>query len=334
MRIAVVTPGNPTWPKQEWVAMALRRLGHDVRLASGFDAVKKADAECDLILHCQKGGGCCDTSLIEFAPRKQAFWGTWHFDLLAIHPVPLAAQPCVQIIDCSKKVEPTNMLRLLRCMDMVTVKEREMTADWERLGVTAEWLDQGCPRNIQACEHRDSPEWDVLVFGSMGSQWRQRHADVARLCDVGLSVAWVGHAGGVVPPRCSAFPYVRPMELPGWASRAKITLGVDYRHDLDGYWSDRLWLALGMGSCHLRRWSPGLPPGLSCLVYSDHDELVKLADMAINDKEQRQQIGDDARRWVMDYHTIDHRCCRLLELCERHGLYDNHKERETANAID
>lgn len=319
MQIAVVTPDNPDWPKQEWLARALRRRGHRCQRIAGTEALARADEQSDLIIFCQKGSGVCVNDALAMAPTRRAVWVTWYYDLMVVDPdLPLGSQRHLRVKTVSGVPEDTPMLRLMRAMDVMFVKERGLLREYRDLGVNAVWLDQGYPSELPACEHREKPEWDVLLFGSSSHAWRQRHADVAALLDEGVSVAWAGRPGDGVPRGCLAINYTPPQELPKLASRAAMTLGVDYRHDLDGYWSDRLWLALGMGTCHLRRHTPGLPDDLPCVAYGDEAELCRSARVLLTrGRDARQQMGTEARRWVFAGHTIEHRCEELLKVCER-----------------
>jgi hypothetical protein len=102
------------------------------------------------------------------------------------------------------------------------------------------------------------------------------------------------------------------MDLPAAAGRSAVILGVDMRHDLDGYWSDRSWLALGMGACYVRRYSPGFPVG-PLHVYRDDEELCSLVTELRQDRDRRAACGAQARKWVMENHTYCHRSRELLE---------------------
>jgi len=162
-------------------------------------------------------------------------------------------------------------------------------------------------------EHRDTPEWDVLLWGCVRG-YRQRKGDVRALIDAGFRVAWAGHPSGVLPQGVEPLPWCEPLDLPALASRAAVVLGVSARNDIDGYWSDRFWLALGMGACLVHRATPGLPRhSPACYaVYRDEAELIDVVAELRSDRITRQWAGDIARRWVMDNHTYEHRVCEVL----------------------
>lgn len=317
MRIALVYPDQPKWPKFKWVAKALRELQHDVTIVRTLDGLVAADAANDLVVFSQKDAGLDPGSIVEAAENRKSTWVQWWFDLVATDAdKSLAEQPLLRTMTyAGREWEDTSHLKVMRCMDAVFVKERGLLDDYRALGVPAEYLDQGCPSWMAACEHREIPEWDVLVFGTMVASWRQRRHDVMSLLTEGVTVAWAGHPGGSTPSGCLPLPFCPAADLPALASRAAVVLCVDFRQDLDGYCSDRLWLALGIGACVVRRQSAGVPQHESYFRYDDDRELIATVARLHGSVLTRQAHGKAARRWVMANHTVQMRCERLIELC-------------------
>ena len=203
---------------------------------------------------------------------------------------------------------------LLRTMDLVLVKELWQIGAYRSLGITAEYLDQGCPDEWPACEHPDDPEFDVLVFGSLMPHYRQRRDDVEALVRAGFRVAWAGN-NGAHPPGVVPLPWCHPSELPALMSRAALALCVDLRHDVPGYWSDRLWLSLGAGACVLKRDTKG-QPDLPMSVYCD-ELLIGSCVSDLRSPIHRRQIGAEARRITLLGHTYTHRCQEIVNHAER-----------------
>lgn len=327
MDIALVYPERPAWPKMHWVRQAFDAMGHCTRhIVAGAkhgataicDELEAADRECGLVLFSQKSVGLHAVDLARLAERRQSVWAQWWFDLLAVDPdKPLREQSVLRERDNGGFYGDAEALRIMRLMDFVFVKERGMLSEYRAIGVNARYLDQACPSWLAACEHRAKPEWDVLVFGSRGAAWNKRRGDVRSLVREGFTVAWAGHPDGSPPPGCRPLPFCPPEELPALASRAAVVLGVDARHDVEGYWSDRLWLSLGMGACHVRRWVPGLSCGYGTRDCA-YESIAGLRDhVAYLCKELavRQAMGQIARRYVMANHTYEHRVTELLEQC-------------------
>ncbi|HEX7379644.1 MAG TPA: glycosyltransferase [Pirellulales bacterium] len=240
--------------KPSWVAAGFRAAGHDVRLVHDLAGVQAADAQCDLILFDHKASGMSRAGLAELANKRRTrqllplpkgegtLWLQWWRDLIAVDPTkPLAEQDYIRSFG-----------DIMRGMNIVFVKERSLLDEYHALGINAHWLDQACPADMPACEHRERPAWDVLVLGSPG--YTQRRADARALADAGFRVLWAGMAASdPVPPGVQWHPWVHPLELPKLASRCGVVLGVDWRSDLPGYTSDRAYLACGMGACYLAR---------------------------------------------------------------------------------
>lgn len=311
-RVCVVYQPRRRWPKFRWVHEALSRTPNvEVVHARTLAEVRDADATCDVLLFEHK----CpveENALADMAPTRKAFWCQWWFDLLAQRPdIPLDQQPT--LMACPD--EPTPWLKTMRLMNLCLVKERSMLAEFGELGVTAEWMDQACPSNMPACEHRENPEFDVLVVGSGGPMWKQRRDDVAALLGGGCRVLWCGHPSGTSPPLgCHPESWVDPLELPKQMSRCAVALSVDCRSDLDGYWSDRLWLLLGMGACVLHR--RGGSAVRHTPAYNSHHELVEQMRVLVhNGADFCRAFGATQRQAVMSAHTYEHRVKEVLELC-------------------
>jgi len=304
MRVAFVYPNRAKrWPKFEWVREALARLGHDTRAVRTAKELREADAWAEVVLFEHKCPCMSPADLLTVAKHHRARWVQWWFDLVATDPGrPLEQQELVRAF-----------APVMGAMDVVLVKERGLLAEYAALGITAKWGDQACPAAMRPCEHRDTPEWDVLLWGCVRG-YRQRKGDVRALLDADFRVAWAGHPSGVLPQGVEPLPWCEPLDLPALASRAAVVLGVSARNDIDGYWSDRFWLALGMGACLVHRATPGLPRhSPACYaVYRDEAELISVVAELRSDRITRQWAGDIARRWVMDNHTYEHRVCEVL----------------------
>lgn len=238
----------------------------------------------------------------ELAEKKHAVWMQWYFDLNVTEPGALSEQPVIRT--CG---------RLMRAMDLVLVKELDLLGEYRELGINAVYFDQGCPEDYPQCSIPEKPEWDVLVFGTRSYQ--QRREDVRTLLAAGFTVAWAGDAGtGQVPEGCIDLPWSEPWQLPELMSKAAVTLCVDYTHDFEGFHSDRLWLAMGAGACVAKRRAKGETEKPCAGYYSD--ELVPCITALVNDHEMRQAYGEQARRFVMDNHTIRHRCEEIVKHAE------------------
>lgn len=328
MKIALVYPRRRHWPKWDWVLRAVQRAGHVAKRVRSVEALECADAECDIVLFCQRGCGVGKHNVRgKLAESRKAFWVEWVFDLVAMEDRPLAEQGQF----CNSDGSPTVWLQELRKLDLVLVKERSLLDEYRALGVNATWFDQACPQDMPACEHKERPRWDIVLWGCSDRRWLQRRHDVQALVDAGFRIAWASLPSSCVVPRgVEGLPFCDPMELPGLASQAAIVLDVPARDDVLGYYSDKLWMVLGMGACHLRRWSPGLPTRHKCFASAVNETWCEFETYNCNSNDlvpqvkrlltagvdTRRSIGQCARDMAMHGNTYEDRVRKLVRLCK------------------
>ena len=296
MKIACVYPDTPNWPKMCWVLEAFQRIGHTVRQVKNRDELQAADNECDLIVFAHKGLAIRWPNMRDIALTRKAFWCSWWFDLNALdHKLHFGEQD----------------IQKLRGMDVVFVKERSFLNEYRELGANAFYLDQGCPQDLPYAEPQEK-EWDVLLWGQGGTNYRQRTKDAISLALADLRVAWACNPVTGIPNvpgnPIQRLPWTHPDKLPELAGKAKCVLSVGRRSDLPGYWSDAYWLACGMGAVVLRRETPGIPIGPAVVTYSVNPIEAYHAAVELDGKENR--------TWVMNNHTIEHRCRDLISIVQ------------------
>jgi hypothetical protein len=372
-KIAIVCdpPDTVLVHKPTWVADGFRAAGHSVRFVHDLAGVRAADADCDLVLFDHKASGLNRAALAELAQCRRGpqylplppgegrgeggLQGRMHGHSIPPHPNPLPeGEGTVWLqwwrdliaVDPNKSLADQDYIRsfgaVMRGMDIVFVKERSLLDEYHQLSINAHWLDQACPAEMPACEHRERPDWDVLVLGSPG--YAQRRADARALAEAGFRVLWAGMAASdPVPPGIEWHPWVHPLELPELVSRCGVVLGVDWRSDLPGYTSDRLYLACGMGACYIARCDHlPLPPGegwaeggrqqntltfsapqtaLAAWVYDNVDDLIEIVGIAVSDVSERRSRGEQSRQLVMERHTYAHRASGIANLVARNGRH-------------
>ena len=302
MKIGCVYSRRPEkWPKWQWVADALLQLGHETISVHDAAHLMAADQDCDIMLFEHRDCGVGWRYVRDNAPRRTSVWVQWWFDLVAVIPGrALADQPEFRLSG-----------EAMRLFDHVFVKERAMLDEYRSLGVNASYLDQGCPSWWPACEHRQAPRWDVLVFGSATAQYAERKEAVRRLVSDGYSVAWATDSGSV-PPVVERLPWQPPRKLPELMSDARCVLCVDVRSDVDGYVSDRNWLVTGAGAIPLMR---------GCGGYGGYRDAAEM--ICTMQHERRSTIGRSLRARTMGANTYEHRLQKLLSVvCGSGGSAD------------
>lgn len=297
--------------KFQYIESAFRRLGHDVRNIQHTDQLKQASMECDLVLFEQRQPALIDMQQLPSIQRRAA-WIQWYFDIIYTGDAdgmtiesPLHDQPTWQT--CGQ---------MMQTMDLVLVKERGMLKEFRTNDVNAIWFDQGCPAEMEQAELIENPEFDVILWGGYNSWYRQRREDAETLAATGLKVAWacdigLGGVAGII-----RLPGCQPMGLPGLISRAKICLHVDaFGGTIEGFYSDRIWLAAGAGGCCLRRSTKG-QRGIPGVNYGTTNFMIDSALSLCSDWRKRKTIGEQSRAEVMAHHTYDHRCQELLDYAQ------------------
>lgn len=305
--------------KFHFVADAFGALGHDVVHVQALPELKAADESCDLILFEQRNGPIHTVDGAELGKRRKSIWCEWFFDLNVFDPLlPVDVQPAV---------EP--YLPLLKQMDIVFVKERDRLDEYRNAGIKAIWLDQGCPTNMPEAEFNPNPMFDVMLWGSSRPEiWRQRNEDVSALVDAGYRAAWAA-TDPYLPSGVTRLPGCQPLELPKLIELAKVTLCVDATQSIDGYWSDRIWLAAGAGACVVRRASPG-GSHLPAIHYNSRVSLLSIVRQLCDDDALRERSGRMAREVTFGDNLYEHRCQEIINHVVRLS-HERHAESSVSN---
>lgn len=306
MRVGFVYP-NTTTSKYAWAADAMRAIGNDVEHLKDIAQLSDASSRCDLIIVAQKGGGLNRVELAAAIRECPCPTVQWWFDLIALNGRPLAESPFTQGAGGD----------LMRAFDVIYVKEADRIEEYKSLGITAEWLDQGCPSWMPATTHHDDPEFDVLIYGTYSNSYWQRVSIAQKLASRGYRVAWASRQSvspirGIIP-----IQFTLPAALPELASRSRFTLCVDVTNAEPGYWSDRIWLAMGMGAVAITNSTPLFPAPHD--MYLEHHRASGLTEQLRlhNNTDARKEIGKAAREYVMTNHTYEVRCKEIIQRCKQ-----------------
>ena len=298
MKIGIASAETRGWPKMDWVGKAAENLGHEVVRARTAKELPELLSYCDLAIFGHKSLAGRWPNVKKAIENRTCPIAYWWFDLISLRPgVPIVEQAYFKQWETQ-----------LKACDLVLVKERGMIDEYREVGVNAYYMDQGCPSDMP--EIGDKPKfWDMLVWGQSGKDYRHRTDDVGTVIKEDYGIAWVGDTFS----GAEGFPKMMPHQLYEKAERANCVLSCGRRNDVEGYWSDQFWMALGMGCCVARRSVPGLPDG-PFLKYHNGHELRDVLSFVRNNTDQAIQLGKNARQWVMENHTIEHRIEELLRL--------------------
>lgn len=289
--------------KFHFIADAARALGHDVTHVQTAAELAMADETCDVILFEQRQPASVNAvELVGLAKERKAVWIQWFNDLNVFdESLPMEEQsPVAPFLD------------IMRSMDLVLVKEKSRLDEYREAGVTPLWFDQACPSNIRHAVLMEDPEFDVMLWGSASRPlWQQRWEDAETLARFGFKVAWAT-TNGNLPSGIYRLPGCQPLEIPDLIERAKVVLCVDACQKIDGYWSDRIWLAAGAGACVIRRESVG-GHRLPAAHYRSDATLIEYVKHYCKDFTQRKARADFSRQMVRAGHCYEHRVKELLD---------------------
>lgn len=300
MKFALAYPDRPQWPKFDWVRDAVRAtVDPDAFAVRNAGELAEASQTVDVVLFCNHDAGIGYSNIVNAARvKRKALWLHWWFDILP---------------DSVLGGTHHNAIRAMQAMDLLLVKHRHLEPFAP--GIRSAYFDQGCPSWIAEVEHQAKPSIDVLLPGVMSGR-RSRREDVAKLASAGFRVAVCGHASDAPPRGVQVLPFVPVKDLANLVSDCGIVLDVGITDAIDGYWSDRNWIAMGMGACLLRRDSLGAPK-LSYRAYSTHGDLIDQTKALLAKRATRAKIGREARSQVMAKHTYEHRIRELVKLCKK-----------------
>ena len=305
MQIGLVYQDRKRWAKFRWVHHALERLGHDVFRCTSIADIAHANGECDLLLFEQRNAGLCEYDLLKI--EKRAIWAQWWFDLLLRDDWHL----------------PKVFGKIMHKMDVCYAKDT-IGLHWDGTNDDSirysTYLDQGCPSDLPACEHREDPEFDAMIVGSMTKHYPGRQIAAHMLAGAGLRVAVVGEG---MPRGVANLGWVDPFDLPAQFSRAAVVVHIDITNKVPGYRSDSFWLKMGAGACVVAQESEGSiaprsnPSLIDHLTYTEPLGLLSAVKELRRDVNRRRELGENARRYTMEHRTYETQCAELIEDVER-----------------
>jgi len=185
----------------------------------------------------------------------------------------------------------------------------------ERAGVPrARFLRSGCdpidhvPGRLQA-----SLRADAAFIGSAAGEDRLRLLrDVAARCSVRVYGSGWEQALDMKPTLADVYPE----QYRDICASTRIMLGIDPRHDVPRYFSNRTWLTLGCGGFLLTRYIPGLEEFFGnhrhLVWFRSHDEALELVDHYLAHEDERERIARAGCEYVHAYHTFRHATAEIV----------------------
>jgi len=205
----------------------------------------------------------------------------------------------------------------LKLMDVIFSTDGFDDAEYRARGINCRYyLPQGAmPEDRMLPPRMGTPQHDVVFIGHLDGyplrgEMRRR-----------LSARWNFAVYGDYD---NANRRVWGRELTFILQNAKIAVGINYRDDVPGYWSDRIYVTLNNGGFYLGQFVPGIDryfkAGVHCDFFAGLDEMEDKCRYWLAHDLERERCRRAGYALVRDRDTYVHRVGELLEAWRRLGL--------------
>lgn len=199
----------------------------------------------------------------------------------------------------------------LKVFDLVLSSDGKTDEEYKRHNIRRRYMMMGCRTDIYRSlvlteEEKEQYSCDVGFVGHIYFDRRKRMIEgVSRICRFkmwGQNSDFYGHRHAVV------------------ANASKIMLADNYRNDIPGYWSNRVYLEVGSGALLLHPRVPLMERSFKDrehLVYWDNEsDLHRKIHHYLRDSKEREKIAKQGQEHIHKYHSWDVRVERFERLCE------------------
>ena len=234
---------------------------------------------------------------------------------------------------------PTSLIQMGMLVDFFLATNKGMLADYKKAGISRPiYFTGACDRHDHRMRRAVLPVWksDVAFIG-------QARADESRVVLIRklaerFNVKVYGknwQTFGIKPTLKAVAPRSYALVCGG----AKIILGADITAEVEGYWSNRLWLTLGCGGFFLTAYVRGMEKYFEnrrhLVWYHSEAECLSLAEEYLAKPEIRRKIARQGYQRVHERHTFHHFVQRAISLytreksrvqnesAEGHGFHEN-----------
>ena len=324
-RILLSAPDDRPWNTGRHLAVALRDLGHEVRLSDFRGAKRPDEALLDSArslrpaLHVMWKGETYRPEAVRGVAEGGAYTVLWHPDATC----------------------PPWLPRLAAVSHLVCVQSRGMFDAFRAAGIgDPQWLMEGVTPSCFACDAltaRDRRKYgcDVVLIGTVGNkpEYRKRLDALNRLIREGLKVRWWG-------PRL----LLRLNGLRAWLSPAarvwgrsrvwgatfakachcaRVCLTLPAFPELPGGLSNGAFMATAVGAFYLSLYREGMEeffePGREVAVFGTEDEMMERVRHYLAHDDERQAIAAAGQRRTLGAYTNHHTFRRLFGLVAERG---------------
>ena len=205
----------------------------------------------------------------------------------------------------------------LQLMDAVFSTDGFSDAEYVKRGITCrQWLPQGAmPEDRMLLPVTGAPRHDVVFVGHIGNY--PDRDEMRRRLSAQYNFAVYGdysHDKRRVWGR----------ELSSILQSAKITIGTNWRNDVPGYWSDRIYVTLNSGGFYLGQHVPGIDryfkDGVHCAFFDGVDDMMLKVKWWLEHDAERERCRRLGHLLVRDRDTYIHRTADMLDAWRLMGI--------------
>jgi glycosyl transferase family 1 len=212
------------------------------------------------------------------------------------------------------EAEP-EVIDMARAVSLFLTTARGDVVDFKKVGVPhADYIRTGCdPTDHFIDQAQPDVAGDVAFIGAPNMPNRtELLSAVAGEFDLSLYGRGWQNAIGRPAVREDVFPD----DLRRICASTKIIIGIDKRHDIDAYFSNRTWLTLGCGGFLLTRYVEGLEEYFNnhehLVWFNSIDECLELIRDYLPKEDERRRIAQAGRDYVHTYHTFRHATAEMV----------------------
>ena len=226
--------------------------------------------------------------------------------------------------DCWRSVEGEPLERA-RKVDLLLTVARGQVPELRSAGVHAEWLPEACEPVVHApAQPEPSFASEVAFIGKLDAYpWHAARRELLRAVAARFDTALYGAGWENTGLEARRAEVLSP-EYAKVCAGATIVLGRDWTDACEGYFSNRTWFTLGCGGFLLTNYVPGLERIFTnrreLVWYHDVGECLDLIEHYIARPEERREISEAGRAYVLAHRTYDHFARDLVALARGRPL--------------
>jgi spore maturation protein CgeB len=220
--------------------------------------------------------------------------------------------------DMSRQVS-NSLAQMGQLVDFFLATNKGLLPNYKQAGIARPiYFIGACDRHDHRMRHPVLPVWksDIAFIGQARAD--EPRVVLTRKLAERFKVKVYGknwQAFGIQP----ALKTVTPRRYALVCGGAKIILGADITDEVEGYWSNRLWLTLGCGGFFLTAYVRGMEEYFEnkkhLVWYHSEQECLALAEEYLARPRERSQIALEGYRLVHEHHTFHHFVDRVTSLC-------------------